>query len=197
MVSSKSLKKSPKPEKVKIIQVNVRGFDNNFSYLVIGKNGGAVLIDATGSIEEIEKAIRKNDAKVIFQLVTHSHFDHAGNVNCFIEKGILLKSFEDLKKCPEIEVAGFRIETLFLPGHTSDSVCFLIKNNLFTGDVLFADGTGRADFGGDENEMRASLEKLSAFSKKNPEIIIWPGHNYGGAKAMLKEALEKVTSPAL
>lgn len=177
---------------MKIIQIPVKGFDSNFSYLLVGTAGKAVLIDPAGSIEKIEHAINKNKLRIALQLITHSHPDHTQNVDYFSKKGIPLKKFLDLKKGPSFEAAGMKIETLFLPGHTSDSACFLTGNNLFTGDVLFADGAGRTDFGGSETEMRSSLEKLAALSKKNPEIIIWPGHNYGGAKSTLKKALENV-----
>ncbi|MFA5357893.1 MAG: MBL fold metallo-hydrolase [archaeon] len=177
---------------MKVIQISVQGFDNNFSYLLVGEKGEAILIDPAGSIKEIEKAAAENNVKIIFQLVTHAHFDHTQNVSYFLKKGIPLKSFEELKREPVFFAAGIKIETLFLPGHTSDSVCFLVCNNLFTGDVLFADGIGRTDLGGDEKLMRASLEKLSALSKNNSEIIIWPGHNYGGASSTLKDALEKL-----
>ena len=40
------------------------------------------------------------------------------------------------------------LRVLHTPGHTPDSISLLAKDRVFTGDVLFIHGTGRADFAG-------------------------------------------------
>ena len=172
---------------MQIIQLNVGGFDNNYSYLIVGENNKAILIDPTGNKEVIEKTIKDNNLKVVLQLLTHDHFDHTELVDYFKEKGVPLKSFEDLKKENPFEIAGIKIKTLFTPGHTKDSVCFKVNNNLFTGDTLFVAGIGTVDYGGNKVELEESLAFLSTLDK---EITLWPGHNYGGAKSTLGRALE-------
>jgi glyoxylase-like metal-dependent hydrolase (beta-lactamase superfamily II) len=172
---------------VKVIQIGPMGFDNNYSYLVFGSNKHALLIDATGSKNAIEKEIRENDLTVVAQVVTHMHLDHIEFVSYFVEKKVPLIDFEKLKLEPGFMVDDFLVKIIFTPGHSKDSVCFSIENNLFSGDTLFAKGIGRVDFeGGSSEEMQKSLEKLSKLSK---EIIVWPGHNYGGSKTTLEEAL--------
>jgi glyoxylase-like metal-dependent hydrolase (beta-lactamase superfamily II) len=172
---------------MQIIQLNVGGFDNNYSYLLVGENNEAILIDPTGAKEVIEQAIKDNNLKLVMQLLTHDHFDHTELVDYFKDKGIPLKSFEDLKKENTFEIAKIKVRTLFTPGHTKDGVCFKIENNLFTGDTLFVAGIGTIDYGGNEKELQESLAFLSTLDK---EIILWPGHNYGGAKSTLGQALE-------
>ena len=172
---------------VNVIQIGPMGFDNNYSYLIYGSQNHALLIDATGSINAIEQAIRENDLTVVAQVITHSHFDHVENVAYFQEKGVTLISFEQLKLEHGFIIDNFLVRVIFTPGHSVDSVCFLIENNLFTGDTLFVKGIGRTNLeGGSETEMTSSLEKLSEL---DTNLTIWPGHNYGGSKATLVEAL--------
>ena len=38
-------------------QLNVGGYDHNFSYLVVADNGDAALVDPTGDCEKIRRAV--------------------------------------------------------------------------------------------------------------------------------------------
>lgn len=171
---------------MKIIQLEVGGFDNNFSYILVGENNNAVIIDPTGDKELIENTLIKNKLNLVAQLTTHAHPDHTELVNYFLKKAIKLKSFEDFKKEKKFTLAGINFEIIFTPGHTKDSVCFLVEDNLFTGDTLFCKGIGTTAYGGNDKELNDSLDYLSTFKK---EIILWPGHNYGGKSSTLGEAL--------
>jgi glyoxylase-like metal-dependent hydrolase (beta-lactamase superfamily II) len=171
---------------MRIIQLNVGGFDNNYSYIIIGENNKAILIDPTGNKKIIEKTIAEKNLTIVVQLLTHSHPDHCELANYFLKKGIKIKKFEDLFKEKEFEIAGIKIKVLFTLGHTKDSVCFLIENNLFTGDTLFVKGIGTTAYGGNEKELEKTLNYLHTLPQ---ELIIWPGHNYGGNTSSLKEAL--------
>ncbi len=77
------------------------------------------------------------------------------------------------------------ITVIHTPGHSKGSVCYSCGDFLVTGDTLFADTIGRCDlWGGNEAEMRSSLEKLRALDKS---LKIYPGH---GAPAQLCDALD-------
>ena len=171
---------------MKVIQIPVGGFDNNFSYLVVGENKESILIDATGSKLAIDSVIRSKKLKVVLMLFTHSHPDHIELLPYYREKGIRVKYFEDLKKETTFSAVGLSVETIFTPGHTKDSVCFKIRNNLFTGDTLFVKGVGTTAYGGDDDELKKTLQELFKLPQKS---IVWPGHDYGGAKATLSESL--------
>lgn len=171
---------------MKTIQINVGGFDNNFSYLIIGENNSGILIDPTGDKEKILSVLKSNKIKLILQLITHAHPNHVELVKYFSEQGIKLKQFSQLLEKPVFEIMGLKIKTIFTPGHTKDSVCYLIENNLFTGDTLFVRGIGTTAYGGNPIEQKKSLELLSTL---NPVIIVWPGHDYGGNSSSLGEAL--------
>lgn len=173
---------------MKIIQIEVGGFDNNFSYLIIGKNHESILIDPTGSAEKIEEEISKNRALVKGLFFTHSHPDHCELAEYFSkDKRVFFPKpgFSGEKEI--IEFAGIKIELIHLPGHTADSAAYLIENNLFSGDTIFCKGVGTTAYGGNYKELENSLDYLFTLSEN---IILWPGHNYGGKACKLKEALD-------
>jgi len=175
---------------VKAIQLEVRGFDNNFSYLIFKENSGkCILIDPTGDLKIIQNALKKNNLLVEMVLLTHNHPDHCELLKYFESIGVkeFIPKKDMLGKKESINAAGIVIELLHTPGHTDDSVCYLIENNLFSGDTLFVNGVGTTAYGGNDSELDLSLAFISTLNKK---IILWPGHDYGGAKTLLGEALD-------
>lgn len=81
-----------------------------------------------------------------------------------------------------IELGGERIEVWHTPGHTPDSVCYLIDGAVLTGDTLLIGGSGRTDFpGGDAGaQYDAVTGRLFALP---PETVVYPGHDYKGKKS--------------
>ena len=79
------------------------------------------------------------------------------------------------------------IKVISTPGHSRGSICLLCGDKLITGDTLFANGYGRYDlYGGDVNELTASLSSLRALDGK---LTIYPGH---GGSALLSDALDNI-----
>lgn len=76
-----------------------------------------------------------------------------------------------------LELAGFKLTVLEIPGHSSGHVVFLLTENalVFGGDVLFLEGIGRTDFpDGDLHALAAGIRgKLYTLSD---ETIVFPGH---------------------
>jgi hydroxyacylglutathione hydrolase len=167
-------------------------FMKNYSYLVVDPSSRqAVIVDPTWEMEKIDQALMASQAKPRGILITHSHPDHIH----------LAKPIAEKYDCPiwmsneEIEASGFKakqligigaspwtigqmlIEPIFTPGHTPGCVCYLIGDNLFTGDVLFAEGCGICPDAQAAHAMFASLEHLKARLK--PPTRIFPGHSYG------------------
>ena len=70
--------------------------------------------------------------------------------------------------------AGEPVRILEVPGHTRGAITFVIGDNAFTGDTLFAMGCGRI-FEGDAPMMWTSLSKLMTL----PDATrIYCGHEY-------------------
>ena len=71
-----------------------------------------------------------------------------------------------------------RCQVIAVPGHTSDSIAYLIDDALFTGDSLFMPdgGTARCDFpGGDAAQLYRSIQRLLALPDQTRMFV---GHDY-------------------
>ena len=61
------------------------------------------------------------------------------------------------------------------PGHTQGGVCYLVNDNLFSGDTIFRESVGRCDLeGGNFNQIVESIEN-KVFTLPE-DILIYPGH---------------------
>ncbi len=176
---------------VRVIQVHVGGFDNNFSYLVTKAPSfrEAVLIDPTGDLSAIEKAVSDYGLDIKMQIFTHAHPDHTELMQHFVSKKVPVFSPSpgEVGETEEFSVAGLNITVIHTPGHTPESVCFAIGGNIFSGDTIFVKGVGTTAYGGDDDALRETLDYLFTL---NHSLRLWPGHNYGGASSSLGEALK-------
>lgn len=166
--------------KIKTIKV---GFLQTNCY-VIEKNDECLIIDPGDEANKIISSINKN---VVGILVTHYHFDHISAIE-YIKNQYKCKIY-DINNLKEgiNKIKNFSIEVIYTPGHTKDSISFLINYNLFCGDFIFKSSIGRTDLpSGDYKEMQSSIKKIL---KYNNDIIIYPGH---GDKTTLKNEINNL-----
>ncbi|PPV09077.1 MBL fold metallo-hydrolase [Xanthomonas bromi] len=82
-------------------------------------------------------------------------------------------------------LGGIEARVIAVPGHTSDSIAYLIGDALFPGDSLFMPdaGTARCDFpGGDARQLFASIQRLYALPESTRVFVC---HDYGpGGRAV-------------
>jgi hydroxyacylglutathione hydrolase len=164
----------------------------NYNYLVVDPaSGQAVIVDPAWEIEKIDQALADAGAGLSGILLTHSHHDHvhlskplAEKYDCpiWMSKQEIAASGYSARQLIAIDtspwmVGQMRIEPIFTPGHTPGSMCYLIGENLFTGDVLFAEGCGICADTAAAHAMFASLEQLKI--RIQPTTRVFPGHSYG------------------
>lgn len=77
------------------------------------------------------------------------------------------------------ELGTLQVRVIAVPGHTSDSIAYLIGDALFPGDSLFMPdaGTARCDFpGGDARQLFASIQRMYALPEDTRVFVC---HDYG------------------
>lgn len=161
----------------------------------------------SGPADEIAAHIEKNNLRLEWILETHAHADHLSGAQCLKSKlGGKVAIGEGIREVQEHFASIFNLRAPFAsdgrqfdhlfadeetfalgdiecrvmatPGHTSDSVTYLIGRYAFVGDTLFmADsGTARCDFpGGDAALLYRSIQKLFALPD---DTIIYLCHDY-------------------
>ena len=70
------------------------------------------------------------------------------------------------------------VTVIATPGHTPDSVCYLVAGNAFVGDTFFMpdSGTARCDFpGGSAKQLYQSLQRILSLPD---QTILWMCHDY-------------------
>lgn len=174
----------------------------NNNYLIIDEaSKEAALIDCSSTDENILLELKKQGAKLKYILLTHGHFDHITGLNYEYGAEVLMHENDmewvdelntylpmigmpsmDIPKIDRfiknneiIKLGDLEIKVIHTPGHTQGGVCFLVENNLFSGDTIFRESVGRCDLpGGDFNQIVESIQKR-IFTLPDG-ITIYPGH---------------------
>ncbi len=171
---------------------------------MISSEKAAIVIDPGFNNLLVTDFLCQSSNKERLILLTHGHFDHIGGAlelrnttDTKIAIGRLdgyalsdthfnlsdkfhakLKPFSAdvlLDDNEIIKIGDVTIKTIYSPGHTKGGVCYLIQNNLFSGDTLFYRSIGRTDFyDGDYNEIEKSIKNL--YTTLPDDTVVFPGH---------------------
>jgi sulfur dioxygenase len=163
---------------------------STYTFLIADpKTREAALVDSVReNVASYKKRIEELGLNLIYLLETHVHADHVtGNgqlqdVFPNAKVGLSDKANVKFDHIPladgsVLKVGEIEIKTFYTPGHTSESITFLVDGNrLLTGDTMFIDSCGRTDFqAGDSKNMYQSLQRLAALPA---ETLVYPGHDY-------------------
>lgn len=176
----------------------VRYFDDNFSYLITQGNGKPTAIVDCGDSGPVLDHLESSSMKPDFLLLTHSHYDHAGDIAGLLEvypKLTVVKPAEEARITQaaieiadqeEIEFGDFTIGAIQVPAHTLYCTSYLIGDSLFVGDALFSGGCGRI-FEGTPEKLEKAMDRLSAFPN---ETKVYFGHEYTLANLRFAKSIE-------
>ena len=180
----------------------------------IESDGEAAIIDPLREVQPyIEKAARRN-ARIKYVFETHFHADFvsghqdlSAKTNAKIVYGPtgMKMGFEAIvaEDNQVFELGKIKVKVIHTPGHTMESVCYLLINEagkeeaIFTGDTLFIGDVGRPDLAQKviadlTQEILAGHLYDSLRNKLLPlsdDLIVYPAHGAGSAcgKNMSKE----------
>lgn len=141
------------------------------AYLVADRPGGTgVFVDSGAPLEPLLRAVEEEELTVTHLLVTHGHGDHtAGNEALRRRFGL------DTVELPRdrFQTGGLEIEVLPTPGHSGDSLSYLVNGSVcFSGDTLFAGSVGGS--GSSYSDLRRSI--MDVLLALPPETRLLPGH---------------------
>lgn len=186
--------------------------EQNTHVVTIGKK--CIIVDAGARLDDVMNIV--GDKKVEAILITHAHFDHISNIDAYeIAFGCPIIMNEHSKKFlrdthlnaskyfvgeiifdaenihyvkgkETLRIAGVDVKTIYSPGHSDDSMCYLLSypegkrapksgenKVLFSGDTCFARAVGRTDLAtGNPKRLIVSLNHVL----KLDFTSMYPGH---------------------
>ncbi len=180
----------------------------------IESNGEVAIIDPLREVQPYIDKANKNNAKIKYIFETHFHADFvSGHVTLAEKTGAPIIFGPTANPSFEAHIATdgevFRlgeitITVLHTPGHTQESVCYLLKDKngkdyaLFSGDTLFLGDVGRPDLAQKAADMtQDQLAGILYDSLRNKvmtladDVIVYPAHGAGSAcgKNLSKETV--------
>ncbi len=171
----------------------------------------AIVIDAQRDIDVYLKIAKQNNLKITHITETHIHADFlCGSRELAAATGAQLYLSDEggkdwqyefphvgLKHGDEIKVGNLTLEILHTPGHTPESISFLLTDHpasdkpvmVFTGDFVFVGDIGRPDLlekaagliGTKEVGAKQMYESIQRFAQLPEYIQVWPAHGAGSA----------------
>ena len=147
---------------------------------------------------------KENVNSLEYILLTHGHFDHIMGVKelkekyggkivihkkdeiAFTDSTVSLSSrFDSPINCPEkaditvedgdtLPFSKGEIKVIHTPGHTEGGVCYILENEMFSGDTLFKGSIGRSDFPG--GNMLTLVRSVGKLKKLGVNYNVYPGH---------------------
>ncbi len=187
------------------------------SYMVgCQKTGEAIVVDPGRDIETYLAVASRERMKIVGAAETHIHADYVSGMRELAErigarlylsdegpaewKYSYVKNYTHqlLKDGDKFSVGNIEFKTLHTPGHTPESISFLLTDKgggasepmgIFTGDFVFVGSIGRPDLlevaagisGTAEAGARQLFQSIERFRELPDYLQLWPAHGAGSA----------------
>ena len=164
---------------------------------------GWILVDAP---DGVAGWLETEGIQPVALLLTHQHYDHVVDVASVVEKfscpvyahseystsltledllrnagmPVTVDAYEVdhlLAGRTSLNVAGLTLELRYVPGHSTDSLCFVdnAHQRVFVGDTVFAGSVGRSDFPGGSHPLLVSGIQSQLMTLAG-DVELLPGH---------------------
>ncbi len=168
------------------------------SYL-FGADGGAAIVDPKRDVDDYLADAEAQGLKIVAIFNSHPHADFASGFPELAARAgarLYTSRFAPVKYArvaargaQRVKVGSLEVEILETPGHSPDSLSFLVREGgqpvlVFTGDLLFVDDVGRPDLRNADSDPRKLADALydSLFGKilSLPDgVKVYPAHGAG------------------
>lgn len=176
----------------------------NTYILIDPKTRHAAIIDPGAEAVRILSEVERLNVNPVILLNTHTHGDHIGgnetikamttallavhraeaewladpsaNLSDMLGSPIISPPADILLEDNEsLHVGELELKVLHTPGHSPGSVCFVVNNSVFCGDLVFREGVGRTDLpGGDMGQLVHSIRHRILTLPE--DTVLYPGH---------------------
>ena len=187
----------------RIIANNPSGFTFRGTGTYVIGHGDVAVIDPGPLMDDHIEALKNNlkDERVTHILITHTHMDHSPAAEPLkkywgaktygygahgagkLEAGVQVEEGGDMSFRPDvivrdgdvIEGNGWTMECVYTPGHTSNHMCYALKEEkaLFTGDHVM--GWSTSVISPPDGDMTQYMNSLALLLERDDEIY-WPTH---------------------
>jgi glyoxylase-like metal-dependent hydrolase (beta-lactamase superfamily II) len=145
--------------------------------------------DDPAHLRAVLAAVEARDARVGVVLLTHGHLDHSEAARSFAQAagGVAVRALDPAHRLGEeglgggdvVEVGDLAVEVVATPGHTGDSLSFVLPASgaLLTGDTVLGRGTTVvAHPDGRLADYLESLARLEELVEERGLVDLLPGH---------------------
>ncbi|HVV20707.1 MAG TPA: MBL fold metallo-hydrolase [Pseudonocardiaceae bacterium] len=167
---------------------SVMTLDGTNTWLLRAPDATAAVVVDPGPDDETHLRRVLAHGPVAEVLLTHGHPDHADGARRFAELAggvpvhaldpALRLGSEGVSGGDVVAAAGLEIRVLATPGHTSDSLSFLVTDDggsaVLTGDTVL--GWGTTVVAHPDGKLGAYLDSLRALAELPPGTAVLPGH---------------------
>lgn len=188
-----------------------------YAYLVgCQKTGEAIVIDPPRQVDHIIAVAKEEGLEIVAAADTHIHADYvSGARQLGVKLGAKLYlsdegdenwkyefpegvDIELVKDGSVFSVGNVDFEVLYTPGHTPESISFILTDRgggaekplgIFTGDFVFVGDVGRPDLleeaagmiGTADVGAREMFKSVQRFKELPDYMLVWPAHGAGSA----------------
>ncbi|MEO5718261.1 MAG: MBL fold metallo-hydrolase [Chthoniobacterales bacterium] len=168
------------------------------SYL-FGADGEAAVVDPKRDVDDYLAAAEREGLRIVAIFNSHPHADFASGFRELAERTgaktyvshLAPAQYERVaaKDGERVKIGALEVELLETPGHSPDSLSFLVREGgqpvaLFTGDLLFVNDVGRPDLrDGDEDPSALAGKLYDSLHEKvltlPDDVKVYPSHGAG------------------
>ena len=157
--------------------------DGTNTWLLRGPGSNEFVVVDPGPDDEVHILRLAEAGRIPLVLISHRHGDHTEGIDRLVAvsgatvrsvgSGFLRGMGAPLRDGEVIEAAGVRLTVMATPGHSADSLCFVMDDAVLTADTVLGRGTTVID--GEDGSLAQYLDSLRRLQGLGSRTVL-PGH---------------------
>ncbi|WP_310776713.1 MBL fold metallo-hydrolase [Mycobacterium sp. Z3061] len=153
------------------------------TWVLRGPRSDELVVVDPGPDDDEHIARVAEQGRIVLVLISHRHGDHTDGIDKLVERtgatvrsagsGFLRGFGGELIDGEVIDAAGLKITVMSTPGHTADSLSFVLDDAVLTADTVLGRGTTVMDK--EDGNLTAYMESLRRLRGLGRRVVL-PGH---------------------